>query len=88
MLVNGDRFAGSNTTVHRILANQALRPHKVTYYLERRDADFVAKMKEVLLVYQEVALQNKTVSEGRSVEFIALLKDLDGSCPVNSWTLR
>lgn len=49
----------SKATVQRILADQALRPHKVTYYLERRDPDFESKMREVLLVYQEVALQNQ-----------------------------
>ena len=29
------------------------------YYLERRDPEFESKMREVLLVYQEVALQNQ-----------------------------
>jgi transposase len=46
-------------TVQRILAGQALQPHKIRYYLERRDPDFDRKMREVLLVYQEVALQNE-----------------------------
>ena len=46
-------------TVHRILAAQPLQPHKVTYYLQRRDPAFESKMREVLLVYQEVALQNQ-----------------------------
>ena len=32
------------------------QPHKVRYYLERRDPAFAAKMAEVLCVYQEVAL--------------------------------
>jgi len=45
-------------TVQRILAKQTLHPEKVKYYLERRDPDFEAKMREVLLVYREVALQN------------------------------
>jgi hypothetical protein len=51
-------------TVHRILTQQPLRPDKVTYYLERRDPAFEAKMREVLRVYQEVWLQN----QGRSTE--------------------
>jgi hypothetical protein len=50
--------------VQRILDAQALRPHKVTYYLERRDPDFLKKMKDVLLVYQEVALQNEATVNG------------------------
>jgi len=51
-------------TVQRILAAQELQPHKVKYYLERRDPDFERKMREVLLVYQEVALQNEAASTG------------------------
>lgn len=49
----------AKATVHRILAGQPLHPEKVKYYLERRDPEFEAKMREVLLVYQEVALQNQ-----------------------------
>ena len=49
----------SKATVHRILAAQPLQPHRVTYYMERRDPHFESKMREVLLVYQEVELQNQ-----------------------------
>jgi transposase len=52
----------AKATVQRILAAQPLHPEKVTYYLEHRDPHFEAKMREVLLVYQEVALQNGTPS--------------------------
>jgi hypothetical protein len=52
----------AKATVQRILAAQPLHPEKVTYYVERRDPNFEAKMREVLLVYQEVALQNATPS--------------------------
>jgi transposase len=48
----------AKATVQRILAQQTLRPEKVKYYLERRDPDFEAKMREVLMVYRDVALQN------------------------------
>jgi transposase len=51
-------------TVQRILVAQEIQPHKVRYYLERRDPDFERKMREVLLVYQEVALQNETAGTG------------------------
>ena len=50
----------AKATVQRILTLQALRPDKVTYYLERRDPAFEIKMREVLLVYQEVMLQNQS----------------------------
>ena len=46
-------------TVHRILADQPLHPERVQYYLERRDPRFEEKMRNVLLVYQQVALRNE-----------------------------
>lgn len=45
----------AKATIQRILAEAELQPQKVRYYLERRDPEFEAKMKEVLLVYREVA---------------------------------
>jgi transposase len=51
-------------TVCKILAAHAVKPHKVRYYLERRDAAFEQKMAEVLCVYREVAvLQNDAASD-------------------------
>ena len=41
-------------TVHRILRNATIRPHKIKYYMERRDPDFDTKMREVLIVYREI----------------------------------
>jgi hypothetical protein len=46
----------AKATIQRILEEQELQPHRIVYYLERRDPDFEAKMREVLLVYQEVGL--------------------------------
>src|ERR1700727_3594250 len=43
-------------TVCKIFADQEVKPHKVRYYLERRDPEFETKMAEVLCVYQEVAI--------------------------------
>jgi hypothetical protein len=43
------------STVHTILRAAPLRPHKIKYYLERRDPEFERKMKEILIVYREVA---------------------------------
>ena len=54
----------AKATVHRILAEQPLHPEKVKYYLERRDPDFESKMRQVLLVYREVAWQNESSGEG------------------------
>jgi transposase len=44
------------TTVWRILNEHDLKPHRIRYYLETRDPEFDRKMREVLLVYQDVSL--------------------------------
>jgi transposase len=44
-------------TVQRILDEQELKPHRIRYYLERRDPDFEAKMCRVLLVYRELSME-------------------------------
>jgi transposase len=41
-------------TLCTILNEQEIKPHKVRYYLERRDPEFKQKMAEVLCVYREV----------------------------------
>ena len=43
-------------TVSKILNKSDVRPHKITYYLERRDPDFARKMTQVLHVYKQVEL--------------------------------
>jgi transposase len=50
-------------TIWRILSANEIRPHKIKYYLERRDPDFEQKMQEVLMVYKEVNLQNDQDSD-------------------------
>jgi hypothetical protein len=54
----------AKATVQRILAEQPLHPERVRYYLEKRDPAFEVRMKDVLLVYQEVALQNEAQRTG------------------------
>src|SRR5436190_22577476 len=54
----------AKATVQRILAEQSLHPERVRYYLEKRDPAFEARMRDVLLVYQEVALQNEAQRMG------------------------
>ena len=46
----------SRSSVWRILQENKLKPHRVRYYLERRDPEFDRKMQEVLMVYREVFL--------------------------------
>jgi hypothetical protein len=54
----------AKATVHRILAEQPLHPEKVKYYLERRDPNFEPVMRQVLVVYQDVQLQNAQRAAG------------------------
>jgi transposase len=51
-------------SIWRILHGGEIQPQKVQYYLEQRDAQFEQKMREVLMVYQEVSLQNATRASG------------------------
>jgi transposase len=44
------------TTVWRILNEHDIKPHRIRYYLEKRDPEFDQKMREVLMVYQDVSL--------------------------------
>jgi transposase len=46
-------------TVCKILDQEEVKPHKVRYYLERRDPQFAEKMAEVLCVYRKVKLLKK-----------------------------
>ena len=43
-------------TVCKILAEHEVKPHKVRYYLERRDPEFEPKMAEILCVYRQVVM--------------------------------
>ncbi len=42
-------------TVSKILSRREVKPHRIKYYLERRDPEFARKKAEVLHVYAEVA---------------------------------
>ena len=44
------------STVWRILDDNDIKPHKIRYYLEKRDPDFDRKMQEVLMVYRDVSI--------------------------------
>lgn len=62
-------------TIQRILSEHPIRPHKVAYYLERRDPEFDHKMEEVLCVYKEVNLQNETLGSGEVPSVITVSVD-------------
>ena len=45
------------STVHTILDEADIKPHKITYYCENRNPDFDSKMHNVLLVYKQLEMQ-------------------------------
>ena len=65
----------AKATIQRILDEHPIRPHKVAYYLERRDPDFEQKMADVLCVYKEVNLQNETSALGEAPSIITVSVD-------------
>jgi transposase len=58
-------------TVCKILARHDVKPHKVRYYLERRDVAFETKMAEVLCVYREVAVLRAAETDASNVAIIS-----------------
>ncbi|ACV61929.1 conserved hypothetical protein [Desulfofarcimen acetoxidans DSM 771] len=46
-------------TVSKILSANKVKPHKIKYYLEKRDPEFEQKMANVLYVYKEVEMVSK-----------------------------
>jgi len=50
-------------TVCKLLGQEEIKPHKVRYYLERRDAEFEQKMAEVLCIYREVQVLKKAAAK-------------------------
>jgi DNA-binding transcriptional LysR family regulator/transposase len=60
-------------TVCKILAQEEVKPHKVRYYLERRDAEFEQKMAEVLCVYREVQVLKKAAKAKKPGKPVAIV---------------
>jgi len=52
-------------TVCKILNREEIKPHKVRYYLECRDAEFEQKMAEVLCVYREVEVLKRAAAKSK-----------------------
>jgi hypothetical protein len=60
-------------TVSKILSSNQVHPHKIQYYLERREPDFDAKMVHVLHVYREVEIWRETGAP--PPDLVAVLSD-------------
>ena len=53
--------------LHDLLSKSNIKPHKISYYLERKDPEFDQKMADVLCVYKEVQMLNACTAERQSV---------------------
>ena len=60
-------------TVCKILDQEEIKPHKVRYYLERRDDEFEQKMAEVLCVYREVQVLKKAAKSKKPGKPVAVV---------------
>src|SRR2546430_3390900 len=60
-------------TVCKILGSEEVKPHKVRYYLERRDAEFEHKMAEVLCVYRQVQVLKKAAKSKKPRKPVAII---------------
>jgi len=62
-------------TVCRILNKQEVKPHKIRYYLERRDPEFEQKMAQVLCVYREVKIlkESAAASKKKTGDAVAII---------------
>jgi transposase len=65
-------------TVCKILAAHAVKPHKVRYYLERRDPEFEPKMAEVLCVYREVEMRRAAGHAGQAAVAVVCYDEKPG----------
>jgi transposase len=67
----------SRSKLHKILGQGELRPHKIRYYVEKRDPDFEIKMASVLHVYKEVEIANeyRRTEGGRQLGMVTISYD-------------
>jgi hypothetical protein len=59
------------STVHDLLNNQPIKPHKVRYYLDRRDPAFAERKAEVIEVYGAVEMLRSLPEAERSVAILS-----------------
>ncbi len=57
----------AKSTIFRILNEASIKPHKIKYYLEKRDPEFDEKMAQILYVYKEIELKNEQL-ENNEIE--------------------
>ena len=67
----------------QVLGQEDIKPHKVRYYLERRDAEFEQKMAQVLCVYREVQVRFQSAAAWFKTKYNSLAAaSSDGKWPL------
>jgi len=61
----------SKGTVSKILSKSDIKPHKISYYTEKRDPDFDQKMTQILHIYKEVELYRATGDDQDLVAYLS-----------------
>lgn len=61
----------SKGTVSKILSKSDIKPHKISYYTERRDPDFDKKMTQVLHLYKEVNIYKTLKNTNQMFAFLS-----------------
>ena len=61
----------SKGTVSKILSKSNIKPHKMSYYTEKRDPDFDQKMIQVLHIYKEVELYHTSDNGQELVAYLS-----------------
>ena len=74
-------------TVCKLLGQEEIKPHKVRYYLERRDAEFEPKMAEVLCVYREVQVLKKAAAKAEKSKKPVAIVSYDEKPGIHSHSL-
>jgi transposase len=71
----------SRSKLHKILRQGELRPHKIRYYVSKRDPDFEIRMANVLHVYKEVEIVNqyRPGEAGRQLGMVTISYDLEST---------
>ena len=60
-------------TVCKILDAREVKPHKMRYYLERRDPEFAEKMAQILCVYKEVEILKEAAASEEPSDTVAIV---------------
>ncbi len=61
----------SRGTVSKILNKSNIKPHKINYYIEKRDPDFEEKMANILYVYKEIEIIQANENEPTNTAYLS-----------------